>query len=355
MNNIQKTILITGGCGHIGTNLATLALKKGYNVISFDNLHRAGVETNILKHENYQMVRGDIRNPEDFNFIPNRDKITAIYNFAANSGVPWSFKNPEFDYNVNARGVFNVLEFSRKNGKIPVIQSSTNKIYSEDINEIPLIEKRTRYVYNDNKFKNGISESFPMDSVGKSGHSPYGNSKASADLMCQEWYHAFNIPTVVIRMSCIYGKYQFGVTDQGWMAWFVIAKVLGLPLTIYGDGKQVRDALYAEDVARLYLMALENIDKFKGKVFNIGGGMKNTVSLIEAIELIDLIDNGRHPEFKIKYEDWREADHRCYISDIDKITSCSDWSPTINVGLGLRKTYDWVVNNKELLKRYIKY
>jgi len=178
-----------------------------------------------------------------------------------------------------------------------------------------------------------------------------GNSKASADLYHQEYYHAFGVPTVVNRMSCIYGKYQFGVADQGWVAWFMIAKVLSKPLTIYGNGLQVRDALYAEDVAELYLMELENIDKFKGQVFNVGGGPANTVSLKEAIELIEILDHGEHPKLKINYTDWRLADHRVYISDITKVSKY--WKPKTNVFYGFYKTFNWVKDNKDILEKFI--
>ena len=342
-------ILLTGGVGFLGTNIATLALQRGHKVVAFDNLIRPGVETNILKHNDYEIVRGDVRNPEDFLRIP--DDVDGICHLAANPGVPWSFAYPKYDYNVNNGGTFNVLEYAREHGNLPVIYASTNKCYSEIVNTIPVEEKRTRYVYSEEKYKKGINEKFPIDGYGDWGHSPYGVSKLSGDLMCQEWFHAFGVPTVVNRMSCLYGKYQFGVTDQGWMAWFVIAKIMGIPLTFFGDGKQVRDALYGTDIARLYIMELEHIKKFKGKVFNVGGGMNNTVSLLEAIELIDLIDRGRHTPFRIKYGDWRMSDHKCYISDISKIEKY--WEPEVNVGLGLRKTYDWVLSNKELIKRYL--
>lgn len=356
-------ILIAGGAGFIGTNIATKALKDGHKVIAFDNLKRRGVETNILKHKNYKFIHGDVRCKEDFNFIPK--DIDGIINLAANPGIPWSIENPIYDFNSNCVGALNVLEFARHNGKIPVVFASTNKVYSDAVNKIKTVpytpldkksgklkrEDATRYVYEDKFWERGIPEEFYMDGQGKFFHSPYGTSKASADLYHQEYFGAFGVPTVVNRMSCIYGKYQFGVADQGWVAWFMIAKVLGRPLTIYGDGLQVRDALYAEDLAELYLMELENINEHKGKVYNIGGGSSNTISLKEAIELINVLDQGEHKSFEIEYKDWRHADHKVYISDTTKISKY--WQPKTNVFLGFSKTFEWIKANKDLLERFI--
>ncbi len=347
---MKKTILVFGGAGFIGTNICTLALNKGYKVIAFDSLIRTGVETNILEHENYTLIRGDVRNEEDFLRIPT-DDLFGIINLAANPGVPWSVTNPIYDFNANAKGALNILEFSRKNGKIPVIQASTNKVYSEEINEIKLEERKTRYVVSDKKYYKGIPENFPVDGIGKFGHSPYGCSKLSADMYCQEYYHIFGVPTVLNRMSCIYGKYQHGVADQGWVTWFIIAKILEQPLEIFGDGKQVRDALYGEDLAELYIHELENIELHKGKVYNIGGGPKNTTSLLE---LIDLLDNTKinggptYAPLQLTFKDWRPCDHKVYISDIDKISPY--WKPKTPFATGIMKTYEWVEKNIDMIK-----
>lgn len=344
-------ILITGGVGFLGTNIATLALNQGHKVIAFDSLIRNGVETNILEHPNYTLIRGDIRNEEDFLRIPDVD---GIINLAANPGVPWSIHNPIYDFNANAKGALNVLEFARTHGNIPVIQASTNKVYSEKINDIKIKEKKTRYVVSDKRFFNGISENFPIDGIGEFGHSPYGCSKYAADVYCQEYYQIFKTPTVVNRMSCIYGKYQHGVADQGWVAWFIIAKVLGRPLEIFGDGKQVRDVLYGEDVARLYLSQLENIEAHKGKVYNIGGGPKNTTSLLELIEILDntgINGNSKYPPLKLEFKDWRPCDHKVYISDISKIEPY--WKPTTPFATGVMKTYEWIERNMDVVRRVL--
>ena len=349
---IKMKIAIFGGVGFIGTNIATHALKKGHKVVAIDNLKRRGVETNILKHPNYEFIHADIRCKEDFTFLPK--DIDGIINLASNPGIPWSIKNPVYDFNSNALGALNILEFSRDNGKIPITFASTNKVYSDLVNKIEVKSNptKTRYMLKEKIWKRGIPEKFKMDGFGKYPHSPYGCSKASADLYHQEYYHCYGVPTVVFRMSCIYGKYQFGVADQGWIAWFIIAKLLGKPLTIFGDGLQVRDVLYADDLAKLYVMSLEQIEKFQGEVFNVGGGAEFTMSLNEAIKLIDKIDEGKHRPFKISYAPWRHADHKVYISDITKISQ--HWKPEIKPLLGLQKTYNWIMENKELIERFIK-
>ena len=330
-----KKILIAGGAGFIGTNIGEYALKRGYEVVVFDNFVREGVEENAryLKKLGAEIVRGDVRSQEDLGRI---SKINAIINLAANPGVPWSIKWPFYDFSINAIGALNLLEFSRARGKIPVILASTNKVYSEEVNEIPMEEKETRYVWKDRDFK-GINEEIPVDSAGKYPHSPYGCSKLAADLYHQEYFHIYDVPTVVNRMSLIYGLYQKGVEDQGWLWWFVEAKKKNLPLNIYGDGKQVRDTLFGTDLAKLYLEELENIKKHKGQVYNVGGGPQNTVSLIE---VIDYLNKKGGKKLRLKFHPWRPADHIIYISDITKISSCSKWKPTTSVWKGIDKMWE---------------
>lgn len=332
-----KKILIAGGAGFVGTNIAEIATKRGHGVVVFDNFVRPGVEENVVHLEKFgaEIVRGDVRNSQDFERLP---KVDAIINLAANPGIPWSMKWPLYDFKVNLEGALNLLELSRRLGRIPVIFASTNKIYSEEVNDIPMIEKKTRYVWRDKKFK-GVSEKFPMDSAGKYPHSPYGCSKAAADLYHQEYFHIYGVPTVVNRMSCIYGLYQKGVEDQGWLWWFVEAKKKNKSLNIYGNGKQVRDALFGTDLAKLYVEELENIKKHQGQVYNVGGGMKHTVSLIE---VIDYLNQKGDKTLKLKYFPWRPADHKIYISDITKVVSQSNWQPTITVWEGIDKMWEFL-------------
>lgn len=325
-----KRILVAGGAGFIGTNIAEVATKKGHGVVVLDNFVRPGVEENIVHLNRFgaKIVRGDVRCPEDLDRLP---RIDAIINLAANPGIPWSMKWPIYDFKINTLGALNLLELARKRGNIPVVYASTNKVYSEEINEIPIVERKTRYVWKNKAFK-GVNEGFPMDSAGKYPHSPYGCSKAAADLYHQEYFHIYRVPTVVNRMSCIYGLYQKGVEDQGWLWWFVWAKKKNKPLNIYGDGKQVRDALFGTDLAELYIEELENIQKHQGQVYNVGGGRKYSVSLIEVIDYLNQ-KGGR--SLRLKYHDWRPADHRIYISDITKVTSRTAWRPATSPWQGI--------------------
>lgn len=334
-------IVIFGGCGFIATNTALEALKRGHEVYAFDSLVRRFSEENvpILEAAGVTVIRGDVRNVEDFKRLP--DSIDGAINFAANPGIPWSIDNPTYDFKVNAMGALTVLEYSRASGNFPVVLASTNKVYSEEINEISYEETETRYQWKKGLSgigwsEKGIAENYPMDSVGRYAHSPYGVSKSSADLYHQEYFHAYGVPTVINRMSCIYGYYQKGVADQGWVDHFLKRIIAGEGLDIFGDGKQVRDMLFGEDVARLYIDELEKIDIAKGNIFNVGGGVKNTISLIESIRFIEELVGQK---IELTYHDWRLADQKIYISDISKVERIMDWHPTITPQEGIERMY----------------
>jgi CDP-paratose 2-epimerase len=351
---MKKTLIITGGCGFIGTNISLLAKKMGYKVFAFDSLIRVHTEENalLLKNNGVEVIRGDVRNIQDFERLPK--KASGIIHLAANPGIPWSIKWPIYDFNVNAGGTLNILNFAKEN-LTPVIYASTNKIYSEEINLIPLKEEKTRYVWNFKKVnknkirravldgisEKGINENFPMDSSGQFPHSPYGVSKATGDLYCQEYFHIYGLPTVINRMSCVYGLNQKGVEDQGWVDWFVRAKINNSPLNIYGDGKQVRDSVFGTDLAELYLLELGKIDKAKGQVFNIGGGAKNTISLIESISYLNS-KGGK--KLVLKHKPWRPADQKIYITDVSKVKKWLGWKPKTTVFEGLDKIWDQYKN-----------
>lgn len=346
---MRKTVLITGGVGFLGTNCALKFLANDWNVIAFDNLHRKGIYDNILSHPNYKFIHGDVRNYSDLKEI---DKVDCILHLAANAGIPWSIKNPRYDFEVNVDGTINVLEYARIR-KIPVIFSSSNKVYSDYICTLPLEEKEKRYDFKDKKYQEGISIDFPVDGKGKYSHSPYGAGKLAADTYCQEYFHTFGVPTTVFRCSCLGGKYQYGADEQGWFSWFMIAKLFHKPLTIYGNGKQVRDVLYGDDIAELYFIAASNPDKFAGKVFNVGGGRENTVSLLEAIELIDKIDREfgfNNPPLQFSFTDWRIADHRVYYSNIKPLEGL--WKPKNGILSAFSKTYEWLNKNKDELRKF---
>lgn len=347
-------VCVTGGCGFIGYNTCDYLLNKGYEVVAFDNLQRNGVEHNLrflINRKNFTWIKGDVTRKEDISLLQSH-KIDGIIHLAANPGVPMSIEHPSYDFNVNALGTLNMLEYARQNGKVPFILASTNKVYSDAINDIPLIETETRYRVDEScediEHHKSISEGFSIDG---NYHTPYGCSKLTADIYAREYYHTYNVPTVVNRMSCIYGHHQFGKEEQGWVAWFCIAKIKGLPVTIFGDGKQVRDCLFGEDLAELYELQLRNIDSFKGQVFNVGGGSANTMSLLELIRILEerfsKFSYRSYSKLNYTFSDWRLGDQKRYVSDISKISKY--WKPKTDIMSGLKKTINWI----ESYKNYI--
>lgn len=334
-------ILVFGGVGFIGTNISLLALERGHSVVAFDNLSRPGVESNLgvlLGRDTFQFIQGDIRNKNDF-FRLSGD-IDCIVNLAANSSVPRSIIDPIFDFHVNVEGHLNVLEFSKNHGKIPVIFASSNKVYTDQINNYEIIEKEKRYLFADSKLKWGIDETHDVDGFEGFTNSPYGAGKLSAEKYTREYWVQYGIPMVINRMSCVYGLYQKGVEEQGWVDWFVRAKKFGLPVTIYGNGKQVRDVLFGTDIADVYLYEIEHIDMCSGHTFNIGGGPAEgfNVSLLELIEIIDMMFPGK--KLQCTYKNWRSSDQRIYVSNIKRVQSViPSWKPTTNIKDGLKKMW----------------
>jgi len=327
-------ILITGGAGFIGSNTARLLLDRGYEVIILDNLSRKGVVNNLKWIPEARFIFGDVRNLEHLQHLIK--DVDGIVHCAANPGIPFSLENPKEDFKINAMGTLNVLEIARKID-CPVIYCSTNKVYPEDlINSIPLIEKETRYEWADRK---GFSKT---DMVGGRPHSPYGISKLVGDMYCQEYFSVYGLHTVVNRMSCIYGTHQYGNEEQGWVAHFVFSVLRNKLITIYGNGKQVRDMLWGEDLARLFLLEIEKINKFKGTVWNVGGGPENTMSLIECLAHIHA-KTGK--EIRLNFKEWRVADHKVYISDIGELKKY--WKPTISPEQGIDILIEWA---KEVIK-----
>ena len=351
-------ILITGGVGHIGTNMCMEAMSRGHQVVVMDNLHREQVINNLrfLKRRTegnnmFEFVWGDVRNQGDFDRLPG--DIEAVIHLAANPGVPWSIQWPIYDFETNARGTLNALEFARTRGNLPFVYASTNKTFSDVINLIPTREHKSRYVWwgtgnlprnkykphinwqledgTDESRKTGnvvaINENFPISGFGKYGHSMYGISKLTGDLYCQEYHVQYGLPVVINKMSCIYGLFQKGVADQGWVSHFLLKIGFGDgKIDFYGNGKQVRDLLDARDLARLYIDELENIDKCNGEIFTVGGGPENTLSLIETIEEIEQ-QTGKKAE--ITYKEKRPADQDIYISSIKHVKEVLGWEPTI--------------------------
>lgn len=340
---MKKKLLITGGAGFIGSNLAERFLKLGYDVTVFDNFVRRGTRSNFkwLK-ENYpgiKVVEGDIRNENDVLRAANGQSV--IFHLAAQVAVTTSVTDPRSDFEINALGTFNILEAARSQRTPPIlIFSSTNKVYG-GMDEEPIIETKSRYMYKNLKF--GVSEKMNLDF-----HSPYGCSKGAADQYVRDYCRIYGIPSVVFRQSCIYGPRQFGVEDQGWVAWFIIALTQGREITVYGDGKQVRDILYIDDLVEMFLTAVNRIDRAKGKIYNIGGGMKNTLSVWN--EFSPILEKLFRRNIKVKFSEWRPGDQKVYISDIRYVARDLGWKPKIGVENGIEKLFNWIQTNRSLFK-----
>jgi CDP-paratose 2-epimerase len=337
------TILITGGAGFIGSNLAHHFLNKGEEVIIFDNLSRAGVARNLdwlrATHGGCRLthVQADIR---DATAVADAvARVDVVYHLAAQVAVTTSVTEPRYDFEVNALGAFNVLEGARLAGHKPtLVFTSTNKVYG-GMEDIVIVEEQTCYRYRD--YPRGIAEDRPLDF-----HSPYGCSKGAADQYMRDYARIYDLPTIVFRMSCIYGPRQFGTEDQGWVAYFVIASLLRWPITVYGDGKQVRDILFIDDLVRAFDLATEHVEVTAGQVYNIGGGPDNTIAIWQEFGgvLRDLI--GR--EIPVNYDDWRPGDQLVYVSDTRKARREFGWQPQIGKLDGVRRLLCWVENNLDL-------
>jgi CDP-paratose 2-epimerase len=336
-----KTI-ITGGAGFIGSNAASRYLRKGHHVVVVDNLCREGVEKNLewLRSQgSLEFVRLDVRSATELAelFCKHRDADQVLH-LAAQVAVTTSVTAPREDFEINALGTFNVLEAARQAGiKAPLLYSSTNKVYGE-MTEVGVTEKNGRYAYQ--SLDLGVPESRNLDF-----HSPYGCSKGSADQYVIDYHRIYGLRTIVFRQSCIYGYRQFGAEDQGWIAWFMIASQLQRPITVYGDGMQVRDVLFIEDLLDAYDAAFAAGDKAVGKAYNIGGGPRNMLSLLE---LIGYIEKRRGTKLPYGLSDWRPGDQKVFISDIRRAQSELGWTPKTDWVKGLELLYDWIGQNKQM-------
>ncbi len=340
---MTKNYLITGGAGFIGSNYVSRLLRRGENVIVYDNLSRDGAKKNHLwlnetfGADAYSLIPEDVRDAKKIQEAAIDADV--IVHLAGQVAVTTSVVNPREDFEINALGTFNVLEAARQSGKQPiVIYASTNKVYG-GMEDIVVEEGETQYYYRD--FPNGISEDRLLDF-----HSPYGCSKGSGDQYVRDYSRIYGLPTVVLRQSCIYGPRQFGIEDQGWVAWFLIASILNRPITIFGDGKQVRDLLYVEDLLNAYDAVINQIDHAAGRVYNIGGGSDNVMSVWKDFGPI-LEENLGHP-VNVKSGDWRPGDQRIYVSDIRKAKNELNWIPKVSVKDGIKQLFDWVKTNQGL-------
>ncbi|HPS41978.1 MAG TPA: SDR family NAD(P)-dependent oxidoreductase [Anaerolineaceae bacterium] len=337
--------LITGGAGFIGVNYAARCLSRGQKVVIYDNLSRSGADLNLewlsdqFGRESFTLVKGDVR---DADAVKKAAKdAQRIVHLAGQVAVTTSVKDPRTDFEVNALGTFNTLEAARASGLKPVfVYASTNKVYG-GMENVVVEEQKTRYAYKD--LPEGADETQLLDF-----HSPYGCSKGSGDQYVRDYHRIYGLPTVVLRQSCIYGTRQFGIEDQGWVAWFIIAAVTGRPITIYGNGKQVRDILFIDDLLDAYDLALEQPTKSAGQVFNIGGGPKNTISVWA--EFRPMLEKLVGHEIKTQVRDWRPGDQPVYVSNIGKAQSILGWSPKITAEEGIRRLYSWIIENRSLFE-----
>jgi CDP-paratose 2-epimerase len=338
----RKPVLITGGAGFIGTNVAHRLLTAGQHVLLYDNLSRPGVEKNLewLRREHGPMVDvivGDVRDGDTLRRVA-RD-VSRVFHFAAQVAVTTSLDNPGEDFEINARGTLNLLEALRAApAPPPLIFTSTNKVYGH-MADVPLRVTHGRYEPVDDTLRqHGFSEERCVHF-----HSPYGCSKGCAEQYVLDYAHTFNLPTVVFRMSCIYGTHQFGNEDQGWVAHFLIRALQNQPIAIYGDGRQVRDVLFVEDLVDAFLLAQQNINVLAGHAFNMGGGPQHTTSLLELLDAIESL-HGRRPD--VRFNEWRPADQQYYVSDTRRFSSVTGWQAQVPVHDGLQKLYAWLQERK---------
>ena len=345
---MSKKLIITGGAGFIGINATRFFLKKNFEITILDNFSRKGTRENINRlikdiNNKYRInvIKVDIKNFDKLSKVIKKIKPEIILHLAAQVAVTKSVINPRYDFENNILASFNLLESCRLYSKKSLlIYSSTNKVYGKiDLKET---ENKLRYNFNKNQ---AIDENQQLDF-----YSPYGCSKGSADQYFHDYSRIYGLKTVVLRQSCIFGENQFGVEDQGWVAWFIIAFLLKKNVTIYGNGKQIRDLLYVDDLVNLFYQIYLNKNKCSGEVFNVGGGFKNTLSLNE---LIKILKQKYNLNTKIKFGEKRLGDQNIFVSNNKKIIKFTKWKPSTSCQSGIKKVFDWSKDNLAIIKKII--
>ncbi len=339
-------VAVFGGAGFIGGHVCARYAEQGHDVVAFDNFSRKGARENAAwlceRHPRLAIVEGDIRSDHRAldACVQNAD---LIFHMAGQVAVTTSVKDPRDDFETNAAGTFNLLEAVRRNApRAIMLYASTNKVYGK-MEHVPVVDQGARYAYAD--CPDGIAETQPLDF-----YSPYGCSKGCGDQYVHDYARIYGLNTIVFRQSCIYGTRQYGIEDQGWVAWFTIAALFGKQITIYGDGKQVRDVLYIDDLLDAYQMAIDRIDVARGRIYNIGGGPAHTLSLLELIALLEReLDRPIAPLF----DDWRPGDQQVYVSDIRRAQEQFGWEPRVDATHGVRKLAAWARENQALLARIL--
>lgn len=334
----DRPVVVFGGAGFIGSNLSHRLLKEGRRVLVYDSLARPMVSRNLrwLREtfgDRLEVMVADTRDAASVRLAVAR--ASAVFHFAAQVAVTTSLVDPIHDFEVNARGTLNILEAVRaESDRIPVFFTSTNKVYG-GLPDVKLQRSDERYAPENPQLRQyGISEARPLDF-----ESPYGCSKGSADQYVLDYGRTFGLPTVVFRMSCIYGPRQFGNEDQGWVAHFLMRVLAGQPITLYGDGRQVRDVLFVEDLVEAFLAAERNLETVRGQAFNVGGGPERSVSLMQVLKLAEE-QTGRKPE--LTFSEWRPGDQRYYVSDTRKLQQATGWQPKVSVREGVSRLLQWL-------------
>jgi CDP-paratose 2-epimerase len=341
---MDKRILVTGGAGFIGTNAAVGFARRGWEVTVLDNLSRRGADQNLdwlRRQANVAFLKVDVRDTSTINrCFAELGPFDVVLHLAAQVAVTTSVSDPRSDFEINALGTLNLLEAVRRLApNATFVNASTNKVYGQ-MEDLSIVLHDERWSYD--SLPNGVPENRSVDF-----HSPYGCSKGAAEQYVLDYARIYGMKTISFRQSCIYGPRQFGVEDQGWLAWFTIAAVLGRPITVFGDGRQVRDVLHVDDLVHAYEAAISRADRLAGHAFNIGGGAERTLSLMELVNLLEEL-LGRPIVYE--FADWRPGDQRVYISDISKAENLLDWKPRVAVEQGVQQLLDWVRENEGLIR-----
>jgi CDP-paratose 2-epimerase len=338
-----ETTLITGGAGFVGSNLAHRLLAAGRRVRVLDNLSRPGVEQNLqwLRQQHGELlefVRADVRDAAAV--AQAVAGVQQVFHFAAQVAVTTSLEDPQEDFAINALGTLNVLEAARARPMPPaIVMTSTNKVYG-GLEDLALSVQGQRYLPVDAQVTaRGIGEARPLDF-----HSPYGCSKGTADQYVIDYARSYGMTTLVFRMSCIYGPRQFGTEDQGWVAHFILRALRGERITLYGDGMQVRDVLFVDDLVDAFLLAEQHAARLKGRAFNMGGGPGNAISLQDLLDRIQHLSGKRPP---VSFDAWRTGDQRYYVSDTRAFQQETGWQPRVAAEDGIARLYEWLAARQE--------
>ncbi len=340
---MARNVLVTGGAGFIGSNYVRRLLERGDKVTVYDNLSRAGAKLNLawledsFGKDSFRLVVGDVTDAS--RLAAAARGMDVFVHLAGQVAVTTSVTDPRHDFESNALGTFNALEAARLSGSDPVfLYASTNKVYG-GMEDVPVVEEATRWRYADLPL--GCSEAQPLDF-----HSPYGCSKGTGDQYVRDYARIYGLRSVVMRQSCIYGPRQFGIEDQGWLAWMIIAAVTGRPLTIYGDGKQVRDVLHVDDLLDGYDAAIQRIESARGQVYNMGGGVRNVLAVWA--EFGPLLEKLLGRPVPVMRADWRPGDQRVFYADFTKAKKELGWQPKIDLEDGIERLFNWVRDNRNL-------